>query len=245
MKRNESRKRNIVSIILFSFCIVIAGQKEFIRDYTYQASEMDSKVTARTNASVEMRNILLREIGEFIKVNQSIINDEYFRDVETITAGIVEMTIISENWTGTTYYIKAKMLVDDSDVKKRVDAIMKDKQRTDEITQARKKAMEAEIEVFRLQNQMGTSKAEYQQKVTQLAEQDDFTSGLAAYENANYLAALEYFKKAGNSADVFYMLGKVYAGLKDTKKSDTNFKKAADIGHPAAQYRIRKGGYKR
>jgi TPR repeat protein len=237
-------------IVLFSFCFAFAGQKEFIRDYTYQASEADSKITARTNASVEMRNILLREIGEFVKSTQSMTDGDYSEKVEALTAGIVEMTIIAENWTGTTYYIKAKMLIDDSDVNKRIEDIMKDSQRSDELRQARKRALEAEMEVRRLKNQIGAdgsaaAKAEYTQKVSQLAEQDDFISGIAAYENSKYPLALNYLKKAGNSADVYYMLGKVYAGMGDTKKSDENFKKAAQMGHPAAQYRIRKQGYKR
>jgi tetratricopeptide (TPR) repeat protein len=127
---------------------------------------------------------------------------------------------------------------------------MKDNQRTEELRTARKKALEVEMEAFNLRNKPGVSKAEYEKKVSQLAALDDFTSGLTAYENAKYPLALEYFKKAGgsasvSSADVYYMLGKVYAGMGDTKKSDANFKKAADMGHPAAQYRIRKQGYKR
>jgi len=246
-----SKIRKIVSIILFSLCFAFAGKREFIRDYTYQASEMDSKITARTNASAEMRNILLREIGQFIMSSQTMIDNEFSEKVEAVTAGIVEMTIISENWTGKTYYIKAKMVVDESDVKRRVDAIMKDRQRSDELFEARKRAMEAEMEVFRLRNQAGninapaTTRTEYTQKVLQLGQQNDFTSGLAAYENGNYSLALSHFKRAGNSADVFYMYGKVYAGMGNKKKSDANFKKAADMGHPGAQIRIRRQGYKR
>jgi tetratricopeptide (TPR) repeat protein len=235
----------VVYLVLSFAFAVFAGQKEFIRDYTYQASETDSKVTARTNASVEMRNILLREIGEFIKASQTVADGDYSEKVEGVTAGIVEMTILSENWTGTAYYIKAKMVVDDGDVKKRIDAIMKDNQRAQEFHDARKRMLDAETEAYRLRNQKGVTKEQYQQKMAQLAQQDYFTSGLAAYENGNYSLAVTNFQKAGGIADVYYMLGKVYAETGDTKKSDENFKKAADMGHPAAQYRIRKQGYKR
>lgn len=240
-------KKTIISILIFSLCLVFAGQKEFVRDYTYQASEIDSKVTARTNASTEIRNILLREIGQFIISTQSMSNnDDYSEKVQAITAGIVEMVIITEKWNGQEYYIQAKMTVDEKDVEKRINEIMKDYQRTNEFRDARKRALEAEMEVMSMRNNKAAPNS-YKEKVTLLAVEDDFTSAMAAYENGRYAASLEYLnnslKSGANKANIYYMLGKVYAGMNETKKSDEYFKKSANMGHPAAQYRIRNKGY--
>ena len=172
----------IICIMLCSFCFVFSGQKEFIRDYTYQASEMDSKVTARTNAATEMRNILLREIGQFIVSTQMVFNDDYSENVFAITAGIVEMVIMEETWNGREYYIKAKMTADTKDVERRVAEIMKDYQRYEEFRLARKRALEAEMEAMSMR-QNNAAIDLYREKVTELASEDNFTSGMAAYEN--------------------------------------------------------------
>ena len=52
-------------IILFAFSF--AEQKTFIREYTYQASDYDSKVTARVNALNQVSELLLREVGVYIE----------------------------------------------------------------------------------------------------------------------------------------------------------------------------------
>jgi hypothetical protein len=54
-----------------------AQKKTFVRDYTYQASELDNKVTARTNASNEIRNMLLREVGEFLHTKRTLTQDAH------------------------------------------------------------------------------------------------------------------------------------------------------------------------
>ncbi len=89
-----------------------AGMKTFIRDYTYQASESDSKLSCRAIALEEVKKLLLAELGTHIyhEVNASTNSDgvvDASEQIRAITAGITRIEIIEENWDGSTYSIKA------------------------------------------------------------------------------------------------------------------------------------------
>ncbi|MCL2845517.1 MAG: tetratricopeptide repeat protein [Chitinivibrionia bacterium] len=240
--------KKAVFFILLSFCLVLAGRKEFIREYTYQASEMDSKVSARTNASVEIRNILLREIGQFVFSQQVLIDDEFFERALAVTAGVVEMTIINESWNGREYRMKARMVVDTRDVERRINAIMQDFRRSEEMRLARERLMEFRAQAMNMRNNQMPF-GSYQEIMTALASEDDFTFGVVAYENGQFREALNHLNKAlrrnRTPANVHYMLGKTYLGLNNQRQADRHFKRAADMGHPGAQFRQRTQGYRR
>jgi tetratricopeptide (TPR) repeat protein len=195
-----------------------AQKKTFVRDYTYQASELDSKVSARTNATTEMRNILLREIGEFLHTERKSVSGAYSETIEAITAGIVEMKVLNEQWDGATYYIKAEMTVDAADVNRRIAELLNDKQKTKDLEEARIRTRALELEVKRLQTalaeqkklaesrtaQAGKTPAEvttalqtaYQQQMEQLSIEEYFIEGEYAFEKKDYDTAIDYYLKA-------------------------------------------------
>ncbi len=79
--------------------------EEYIREYTYKASEADSKITSRTIALDQLKTILLQEIGTHIRQEISITKDGSgstyaSEDVEAITAGLTKVEIIEEKWNG-------------------------------------------------------------------------------------------------------------------------------------------------
>ena len=68
---------------------------------------------------------MLEEIGVYLEsyINYSeeqdgdrISNQFLKKEIEQISAGITETTILEENWTGIEYYIKAEITVDPDDV---------------------------------------------------------------------------------------------------------------------------------
>lgn len=102
-----------------------AEDKTFIREYYYQAGESDSKISSRNRALTEVKSLLLEEIGVYLEsyINYSIeqtddrITSKFLqKEIEQISAGITETTILEENWTGIEYYVKAEITVDPDDV---------------------------------------------------------------------------------------------------------------------------------
>jgi superkiller protein 3 len=223
-----------------------AQKKTFVRDYTYQASEDDSRNSARANATTQMRNLLLREVGEFLHTErtfkQNATAQEYAEKIEAITAGIVEMKVLDEQWNGVTYYIKAEMTVDPKDLERRIADVLNDKQKTKELEEARKRTLAAEAEAARLRKELEASKNEqqrlalqknYQQATDALSAEEYFTKGLNAQENGFNELAIEYYQKAinidPNDADAYGNMGIAYAKLEDYREAIKCYQKVIAI----------------
>ncbi len=106
-----------------------AEDRTFIREYYYQAGESDSKISSRYKALTEVKRLLLEEIGVYIEsyinygidqVEGQISNQFLQKEIQQISAGITETTIIEESWTGIEFYIKAAITVDPDDVIRRL-----------------------------------------------------------------------------------------------------------------------------
>ncbi len=62
------KKHTIIIWLLFAILMIIASPsfaevKVFEREYTYQASEVDSKLSSRTISLAEVKRLLLEELG--------------------------------------------------------------------------------------------------------------------------------------------------------------------------------------
>jgi hypothetical protein len=206
-------RRGLGGGVLLLCCLVCtfahAQKKTFVRDYTYQASELDSKVSARTNAIAEMRNILLSEVGQYIHVETSLETNETSQDfsqkIEAITAGIVEMKILPEweRWDGATYYIKAEMTVDPAEVNKRIAEVLNDKQQTQEVEEARKRVKDAEAKIVELKElaiagnrNNAQLQADYQYQTRILESNEYLMRGNIALSNGWDKEAIEEYNKA-------------------------------------------------
>ncbi len=102
-----------------------AENKTFIREYNYQASETDSKVSARQKALSEVKHLLIEELGVYIESyvnytteekNSTVAKDFFTMEIRQISVGIAETKILEERWTGDTYYVKAEMIADPNEV---------------------------------------------------------------------------------------------------------------------------------
>jgi superkiller protein 3 len=219
-----------------------AQKKTFTRDYTYQASEDDSKNSARANATTQMRNILLREVGEYLHTERKSASGDYSEKIEAITAGIVEMKTLDERWDGATYYIKAEMTVDSKDLERRITEVLNDKQKTKDLEEARKRTLAAEAEVARLKKELEESKNEqqrlalqknYQQQTEALSAEEYFTKAYNAQENGFNELAIEYYQKAvaidPNLATVYNNMGIAYDKLENYSEAIRCYQKAISI----------------
>ena len=121
------------AILFFAAATIFARPTEFIREYTYFASEFDSRVTARNNASDQMHALLLREIGQVViseqRLNSESRNNEFIYEnfterITAITASMVGMEILNETWDGQRFHIRARMIVDPSEVSRRANEIL-------------------------------------------------------------------------------------------------------------------------
>ncbi len=100
-------------LILFIPNFIFAETKTFVREYTYQASDEDSKNSSRTISLREVKRLLLEELGTYLESTSEVQNFQLTKDqIITLTAGIVRTELVEEKWDGRTYWIKAKIQAD-------------------------------------------------------------------------------------------------------------------------------------
>ena len=124
-------KNLFVALLCLLSVSLFADNKVFVREYYYQASESDSKITARTKALSEVKRLLLEELGVYMESytnyitedkNGDVAKDFFQNEIKSLSAGITETRILEENWNGIQYYIKAEIEADPTDVARKINA---------------------------------------------------------------------------------------------------------------------------
>ncbi|GHT19209.1 hypothetical protein AGMMS4957_02960 [Bacteroidia bacterium] len=237
--KNASKHLLFCLLLLAAAGNIYAEKKTFTREYTYRASDADSKITAEKIASDEMQKILLREIGTFIISEQQITvqgnEQDYLENIVAITAGIVEMKVLEANFDHyPIYYIKAAMTVDLDDVNRRIDDVLNDKQKTKELEEERKKRREAEAETAKL-------KRETEKQLKQIANERDAAKRALEEERlkAAYQQQVVNTATTANAAKEQNHEGYRYEMQKDYAEAAVWYRKSAVQGNYApAQYNL-------
>ncbi|MCX5847101.1 MAG: tetratricopeptide repeat protein [Deltaproteobacteria bacterium] len=150
----------IASLFFFaSVSPTLAETKTFVREYTYQASEFDSKASCRTLALEQVKRLLLEEIGTYLESLTEVNNFQLTKDqIIVLTAGIVRVQVVDEKWDGKAYYLLAKITANPDDVAKAIDNLRKDRQKIKELEQAKRKSDDLFKQVENLREELRTSK---------------------------------------------------------------------------------------
>jgi tetratricopeptide (TPR) repeat protein len=246
-----------ILIVLLSTDLSIAKQVTFEREYTYQASEADSKLSCRTIALAQVKRLLLEELGTYLESCTEIKDYKLTRDqITTLTAGIVQTEIINEKWDGQAYILKAKIVADPDSVLKAIDELRKDKYKEKELREAREKSENILKELAKLREDLKTTKEELERIKTQ----KEYT------DKSNSLSAIEWFEKgyayeiAKEYKDAIYAFNRVleldpkyavlaYAGrglayelLGNLQQAFNDYKVSARLGFKPAQDFLRGKG---
>jgi tetratricopeptide (TPR) repeat protein len=181
----------------------VAEKKVFVKEYTYQASEIDSKVSSRAIALEQVKRLLLEELGSYLVAETEARKFQLTKDKITVmTAGIVQTEIIAEKWDGQTYYLKAKIAADSGEVVKLLAAARENNQKNRELEETNRKVDEALKKIKQLQDELASgrrsenSQTEYFKAVDELKWKEWINKGAAFMYSENYQEALNAFSKA-------------------------------------------------
>jgi len=119
--------------LLFLLLTGTLFSQNFIREYTYNASENDSKSDAREYALLEIKKQLVEELGAYIitSTNLSIKEKNKISDImistqaRTVSECITQTQIIEESWDGESFYIQVKIHVNEKDFIRRLKDLSK------------------------------------------------------------------------------------------------------------------------
>ncbi len=200
--------RKIASILLF---FLFTGQtlhaeiKTYVREYRYHATPYDTHETSRAMALDQVRSNLLNEIGTHIQSVMHVRKDasgemEVTEDTVALSAGIVQMNILDENWNPPEYYIKARMQADPEDVLRQIEDLRMNEELAAELGDSQRKLQRAEQEIRQLRQQLGAGHApasaqRYRASVNTLRQEMLFQEGLQARWRENFAGALNIFRQ--------------------------------------------------
>lgn len=237
-----------------------AHAKTYIRDYTYEASEADSKITSRTVALDQVKAILLQEIGTHIRQKIQITKDGSGKtyaseEIEAVTFGITKLNIVEESWDGKQYILKAQIEVDENQILKELERYAENsyqrEQQRDELnkTMSRLGQVRKENEWLRKEiqeahnsptvaaqlskvytNNIDILSAE--QLYTNAINSDDFEEKLRLLTDA----ANKDHAKAQNELGYLFSSGK--SVLLNYEKAVTWYRRSAEQGYSTAQFNL-------
>lgn len=203
---------HVLSCILFLLLVValhtnqaVAETKTFIKEYTFQAGDEDSKNSSRVIALREVKRLLLEELGTYLESTTEVRNFQLSKDqIVTLSAGIVQTQLIEEKWDGKTYWLKAKISADADGVVRAIDALRKNRVKTQELEAMRRKSEELLREVEMLRREMAAQnggregrKAAYDASIRQLSAAEWIEKGHAVSgPRDKFQAAVEAYSRA-------------------------------------------------
>ncbi|MCF7794464.1 MAG: tetratricopeptide repeat protein [Candidatus Cloacimonetes bacterium] len=231
------KMKKILCILILLSCFYL-NSKTWIREYTYQASEADSKITSRAIALEQVKRLLLQEIGMYMHSTvlsgeieaSGKVKDLTAKQIEIISAGITETKIIEENWNGVTYYMKAEITADENDVVNRLDTIIEDNEKSMQLEKSHRRTEKALAEIDSLKIKLAKTRNEnqklklqkkYNQSSNELSAEDWFQKGVIEVHNGYYEKGIEYFNKSAElhaRPETLYNIGLAYGKLGNYNK---------------------------
>ncbi|OGP61558.1 MAG: hypothetical protein A2V65_09050 [Deltaproteobacteria bacterium RBG_13_49_15] len=239
----RSVNRNISSFLVFSMFFLLSATTTsakvvtYMKEYSYQAGETDSKLSARTIAIEQVKRLLLEELGTYIVSETTVKNFELTKDqISSFTTGIVMTVIIEEKWDGKTYFLKAKITADTDELVRLIDQLRRDHEQSMNWEEMRKKTEEALKEIERLKKEIEKGKGDkvsqekYDKAVNELNAVDWFKKGMLKYRTKNNKEAMEAFDKAieidpnyarayAGRAAIYYEWGKHSQALRESEQA--------------------------
>ena len=111
----------LVTLTAFS---ASAEKKTFTREYTYHATDYDSKASARGKAMSEVKSAILDDIGVYMESYAALIKNAntpavltFFKDeLRSTSTGVGDPVVVNESWNGSEYYLKASITMDPDDL---------------------------------------------------------------------------------------------------------------------------------
>lgn len=223
--------------------LAFAEEQTYVRDYTYQASEADSKISARAIALQEVKRELLNELGTHItalvKIQSASDGTQLGKEeIETLSAGVTSVEILDEKWNGVVYVLKAQIKADPEEVLKNLHKMLDADKKQKQISQLGGELSKVQAEKIQIAELLTQSKKETDAALAELArlkkhlaetQTDTLRQTLQAEykEQVNLLVLSELFDKGLN----FYTEGNFRTAL-------PLLKKAAEQGHAVAQFTL-------
>lgn len=220
-----------ITLVFFLLVIFIpnsafAETKTYIKEYSYRASEDDSRNSSRVTAMREVKLLLLEELGTYLESITEVKNFQLTKDqITSLTAGIVRTEVVDEKWNGETYWIKTKIVADTDDVIKSIDKLRKDRNQSRELEDTKRRSDALLEENKELREKLALAKGNakeivqkrYDKSINELSSIEWYENGKIYNDKDDYKEAIYHFNKAielnPKYFDALYVRGGAYKNI--------------------------------
>lgn len=212
--------KKLILALLLLVSLLFAKIETYTRNYTYYAGDEDSKNSSRAAALVQVKKLLLEEVGTYIESHSLVENNMLTKDeIIAICAGITKTEILKEDWNGKTYVMQAKIQLDPEGVQKRLNIIAQDQSKTRDLKEQYDKVQKAlsdnekltkELESVKDELQKSKLAKEYKENSKTLSASESFYKGKKAFYEGDYDTAMKNFQE---SIDIDQKYAAAYNGL--------------------------------
>ena len=232
----------LMAVLLLFPVQSLASTKVFEREYTYSASEADSKLTCRVIALEQVKRLLLEELGTYLHSISEVKDGVLTKDeIVSLTAGVVRTEIISEHWDGNVYRLKARIKADPDYVIEAIDRLRKDRQKSKDLEESQARAKQYLNEIERLKQELTKAKGEalkrkqieYGQAVKNLSAEDWLEKGYSFQISNQYDEAIMAYTKAldinPRLAEAYSNRGLAWCGKGNYDSAIADYNRALEI----------------
>ncbi len=244
-------KSSVVALIFTLWGVSVYSQeKTFVKEYTYKASEADSKISCRAIAINQLRSMLLDELGVYVESQELLKTNDvagktsqhFAENISTISAGITKLNVLGESWNGETFWMKAAITVDTTSIQESLNRISADHHKVKELADLKDNLRAANQRLAELTKELNNQKEvgaravlteKYSAKVNEISAANSMYNAKAKFELKEYRGAIEDFSKVidldpTNSIAYAYR-GHCKVNLENYKGAIADFSKAVDL----------------
>jgi tetratricopeptide (TPR) repeat protein len=235
--------RNIILsglILLILPLPALAGSKNFVESYTYNAGEADSKLTCRIVSLLEVKRLLLEKLGTYLESRTEVQDFQIAKDeIVSLTAGIVKTEILNEEWNGETYTLTARIEADPDEVTAAIDRLRRESGGTSNVRKLEEINTESLEQIREMQRHMEQLQSNLLKVNQNLSDNEGLLNSWGMYEKGERLrqtgmteeaiAAFGVAIKNNPTALAYLQRGKAYREVKNYKMAISDFTQALEV----------------
>ncbi|MCD4817374.1 MAG: tetratricopeptide repeat protein [Candidatus Cloacimonetes bacterium] len=241
-------KRLLLVSFLFFFSIVSASTITLIQELNYNQKKNENKNMARNNAVANMKNLLLEDAINMV-ISKKSGDNEALNELEKqfIRDTIQKFEIITEKWSGNSFYIKGQIDMDLEGFDKLSTPDPSDEESMSDdpdavlakIRKYRSNALKTKQELAEMQLD-----EKYINSENQRLTMENYRQGRIAQTLKRYKTSIFYYNKAidlnPNIPNIYFNLGVAYTMIGDNLKAIKAYKTAINkkIKNPKTQFNL-------
>ena len=248
----QNMKLLLSIFFLFVTIKLSAQEKTFLKEYTYKASEMDSKISCRAITINQLRSQLLHEVGVYVQSEQLLktvevegkFQQDFIENISTLSAGITKLIVLEENWNGESFWMKASITIDEKSLEESLKQLINDRQKVKELEEIKQQLNNATREIDKLRKELTVGNKEsdrvsqkqqaekYNNEINTLIAGDYILSGNAKFFLEDFRGAIEDYTKSieiDSNALAYCNRGSSKSELHDGRGAIEDFTKAIEI----------------